>query len=86
MLVQVNDRYIRAFLSKVDRNGAPDPAVSSGDQSYFPLQLTAAAIRRCFLLRFRPHFRFDPRLAFLVLWGPLFLFLLFGFFRHFSLS
>jgi hypothetical protein len=67
VLVQIDDRHIRAFPGERDRHGAADAAVASRDQRNLAAQFPRAPGPRIVGLGPRSHARLDARLAALAL-------------------
>src|SRR5512133_2819184 len=67
MFIDIDDRHIRAFFGKCDRDRASYATVTAGDEGNLSLQLATPSIRRilCFGTRFQ--FIFHARLLILVL-------------------
>jgi hypothetical protein len=67
VLVQIEDRDIRPLLRKVNRDGAADSAIATGDQCDATLELARRFVLRPLKLGARSHFGLDARTSFLVL-------------------
>src|SRR5262249_20766662 len=65
---EIDDRDLCALARHGDRDGAPDPAVSAGDERYLVLQLADARMLWR-VIRLRPHLAFNTRLMVLLLSG-----------------
>ena len=85
VLIEIQDRHVRAFLGKGDRHGATDPAVATGDQGHLALQLAAAALGIVLCPGTRLELILHARLLLLVLGRALY-FLFLCFLRHMKFS
>src|SRR5258708_31535945 len=63
MLIEIDDRHVRSFLSEGHRHGSPDSAVSAGDERDLTVELSRAMPSVVLHLWPRPHRRFEARLA-----------------------
>ena len=69
MLIQINHRYVRSFLSESDSDRATNSAISPRDESNLVFELPRRVAVALLRPRWGPHLRFETRLTVLLLLG-----------------